>query len=519
MQPLPLPAPYGGIDQQIAAIALESPFAEVLHNYNVTQTGVELRNGDTIYTYNTPATGASTPLQQFVYGDANIFYTNFTAGGNTVFVNGDTGVVAYTTAAVTGAILYYQLYFNNYLFFFNPGLGGGYTYNGSAWAISGYTGSGFAPVGGTSFKRRAYIIQSGEAAYWYSPIDAITGALTKVDLSSITEQKSSLITITPITVADDISAVTFLAFVFGNGEVIFYSGSYPDSSDWGEVGRGKVGPALDYNAVVRYQGDALVLCDSGVVSLRALFLKGSEEAASLTVNNRIQKSWTAIVQAIRTAESTPVGAIEFIKAVYDPKTNRIIISFPYRLNSDGSVTAGSYYFVYNTIFQSWVTHSSYGGTYTATNEAVKDIARYNNRILFLMANGTAGVIYQKEGAAGFTDEKNNNNGEIGYPFECRWAPLANGRAYVQKVEGLDVILQTDMQSVTEYQFIGDFGVATTNAQKVTVPDTNIQKPFINVGTAASYIQPKCSGTTTSGKTTGLKIYGINVWLDQGESPR
>jgi hypothetical protein len=76
-----------------------------------------------------------------------------------------------------------------------------------------------------------------------------------------------------------------------------------------------------------------------------------------------------------------------------------------------------------------------------------------------------------------------------------------------------------MQSATDYQFIGDFGVQTTTAQKVTVPNTSVQKPFVNTGIEASYVQAKISGTTVSGKTTGLKIFGFNVWLESGQSPR
>ena len=44
-----LPAPYGGIDQKTPIAVLKSPYCEELLNFNTTQAGLELRNGDTKY--------------------------------------------------------------------------------------------------------------------------------------------------------------------------------------------------------------------------------------------------------------------------------------------------------------------------------------------------------------------------------------------------------------------------------------------------------------------------------------
>lgn len=99
-------------------------------------------------------------------------------------------------------------------------------------------------------------------------------------------------------------------------------------------------------------------------------------------------------------------------------------------------------------------------------------------------------------------------------------PLANGRAYVQKGEGVDVIVSADLHTETNYYLIKDFGVQITTAQKAGVTlSGGPEKPFINMGIEGTYIQYKISGTTSASKVLGYKLFGLNFWVEMGESPR
>lgn len=519
MDPIPMPPPYGGINEQIPVIALESPQCENLLNFNVTQEGVTLRNGDSKYTLFTAANASVAELLT-TYGNTKAFVQAYNSVTNKIDIyDVDAGTLSFSSAAL-GNSVFYDSYFNNYLFFFEAGAHApGYYYDGAAFGSIGYTGAGLAPAGGCSFKERHFIIQAGSSAYWYSDIEAITGALTKVDLASVISEKSNLAVITPITLADNIASTMILAFVFFSGEILFYAGSYPDASDWSIIGRARVGSIINYNNSIAYQGDSIILSDSGVFSLRDLFLKGSTSAASLILNTRIQDTWVNTIKGYRNSLGILTGPIAYVRGIWDSQNSRIIISIPGYLDSNGSFVLGSFFFVFNALEQAWYFHRSFGVT---TPNFIIDMVKYKNKVLLLSntsPTNTKFMAYQKEGATGFTDRSSNDTSDVGMDYEIKSAPVSNGRAYVQRGEGLDVILKSDLYSETNYYLIRDFGVLTTSAQKVPDQGSGLQKPFVNVGIEGSYIQYKIAGTTVSGKTVGYQLYGVNFWVSLGNSPR
>jgi hypothetical protein len=413
------------------------------------------------------------------------------------------------------------MYFNNYLFFFGntSTLATGITWNGTAWATSGYTGTNMWPIAGNVYNYRAYMIQINEAAYWYSGVNLISGACTKIDLSSVTEQKCTLSSIASFTLSNQTGAQAYQAFIFSNGEVIFYTGSYPDSPNWTIVGRSNIGQPLYVNSVIPYQGDTLLMCDAGVVSIRDLFLRGSEQAISLTVNARMQESWRALVQAIRTALSTPSGPITAgylvgsIRGVWDSKNDRIIISFPYYLNSSGVATAGSYYFVFDTQRQSWYFQRSFGAQ-------IYDICRYKNdvRMITTASNGLGlnFQVYTKEGATGYQDRNSIDDANVSYDYNVTTAPIPFPKTEVYSVSGIEPILESDLYAETNYQLIADLGRQSTGSQPTNAITTAVAKPMANVGIEANFVQLKISGTTAASKTVGLDLYSFNVWYDAGQ---
>jgi hypothetical protein len=345
--------------------------------------------------------------------------------------------------------------------------------------------------------------------------------MTKVLLGGIIANRSTLSSIGTFTISDQVTTEAFIAFIFSNGEILFYNGSYPNSADWRLVGRAKIAQPLFVDSLIDYQGDTLVMCDLGIVSLRDLFLKGSQQALSLSVSELVQKQWASLVKAIRIARGTPVGPLTnnavngSIRGLYDAKDERLIVSFPYYLDSAGALQSGSFYFVFNTELGAWSFHRSFGGI-------IYDMNLYENSVRLLSRYGTDNgvTIYTKEGAADFMDDDADTVGEIAYDYECISAPIANGRTYVQKVGGVDAIINSDLYSQTNWYLIRDFGVETTTAQSVpNVVAGSLQKPYINIGIEGSFVQWKVSGTTAASKTTGLKLYGTNVWLEMGQSPR
>lgn len=515
-----LPAPYGGVNDNVPTAALKSPQCKNLLNFNVTTDGIALRNGDSKYTLMSHLIGGVVAKRFAQYGNHKLFAIARNGAGIDIW-DVDSATVS-TTSVVGGSDDFARPYtFNKNLYLFAKGslLAPGLVYNGSAWGSIGYTlsGDGF---GGCPFKHRNYIILQGTASYAYSGIDAITGATTTIDLAGVISEQATLSAIAPITLSDNVATITLLAFVFSTGEIIFYSGSYPDSDNWAEAGRAQVGQPLDYMSGMAYQGDYLLFCDSGVVSLRNLFLKGSEDAASLTVNSNIQNTWQLLVKTIRSQFSKPSGPITDpstggisgqVTGVWDRKTARLIISFPLYQSSSTAVAYGSTYFVFSVLQQAWHFQRSFG-----TTNGIYDICFYKNKVL-LLDYDTDMMAKVKEGATGFTDRNTNDSAEVGYTFEMLSAPIPSPKTSVTEFDQIEPIIETDLAAETKYNLVADFGRQTTNDQTAPNTETTVSKPAANVGIhGTTYVQVKMSGTTTTGKTVGLKLYSYNLWFDKGQ---
>lgn len=503
-----LPAPYLGVNEKMPLPAIESPYCENLFNFNVTQAGISLRNGDvkdTLYSGVAQFDGCGLLNYSNSY-----FVVSYDASATRMKIY-SAGSLVYTSAA-SYLYPYLGFEFNRYLFLFSYVSSAAFAYDGTNWGVCGYTGSGFRGVTGVSFKNRAYIIQYDECAYWYSEISAISGALTKVNLSGITNQTCKLMGIAPITIADNVSAVTFLAFIMDNGEVLFYSGSYPNSSDWSLAGRGLISQPLVYNPYVLYQGDCLCMTDGGIVSLRDLFLKGSQEAVSLSVNSYIQETYVDLVSKIRVSSTVSRGSVgDYIHAIWHPLSNRLIFSFGFYVDSNGTLQSGAFYFVFNCELKSWSFHRSYGGQVTQMIVA-------QNKILISANSGTSKImIWQKEGSTGFMDRLVDDSADIAYDYTMLSAPIPFPKTAVYEATQIEPILESDLYAETNWNFVVDFGRQTSGNQKTDASTTSVSKPAVNVAMQnITYVQVKMSGTTTTGKTIGLDLYSFNVWYNAGE---
>lgn len=515
-----LPAPYLGVKQNIPVAALQSPYCENLINFNSTLEGITLRNGDSKYS-NIALTAAD---GLFNYGNTKLFMTYYDLGSDkTIVYDVDAAAIAYTPALVAGRENFYGNTFNKNLFLFSPAsYAPGFVYNGSAWGNIGYTGATtFSPIGGNNYKNRQYIIQSGEAAYWYSGIDAISGTVTKIDLSGIVDNVCTLSTIATTTFSDNIAETALLAFIFSNGEVLFYTGSYPNSTDWTLVGRSQISQPIDYNSFIDYQSDSLILTDTGLVSLRELFLNGVTNALNMSVNTNVVQTWSDIIRRTRASGSIPNGPITpplaiqswVFRGIWDTKNNRIIILFPSYINSSNSLVLGAFYFVFSTIYQSWSFHISEGNE----GNPCKDINFYKNKVLVLGEGSTEIMIWEKEGATGFQDRNANDDDSINYSYEMLSAPIPFPKTAVYEATTIEPIIESDLYAETNWNFIADFGKQTSGNQKTDAATTSVAKPAVNVGMQnITYVQVKMSGTTAAAKTVGLDLYSYNVWYNSGD---
>lgn len=533
MEPIPLPAPFQGKNTRASEMVLANPQCRDLLNFNTTENGIELRHGNPRYSKWNRQNTSSTPILLAPYSEGEFYLATFDDVANNVDVyNVQTGGVVYTIAQSVVPEMQFLAFSRSLYFFIRTGTGApGFYYNGAAWAPIGWTSASGAwvPFGGNSFKNRAYVLSastSSGAIYFYSGISATSGPMTLVNLNGIFSTWCYLVAIASTTVADNISSQSFQCFIANTGEVLFYSGSYPDAADWSLVGRANIGTPLSWNTTVAYNGDTLVMCDTGMISLRDVFLKGGRAAQDLAISASISPTWTALIKGIRSTYAQPESPIKFsggtlngyyIRAVWDSVNNRIIIGFPVYLDDDGAVQIGFFNFVYDTERLAWTEHL----TTAAAGVPVVDMAIYQQKVFFVSYSTSIYIVWEKEGAVGFTDRDSTDVTELGYDFDVLSAPIAQSRAWVQVVAGMDIFVQSDMYDQTSWQLIRDFGVEETALQKIpgSAIEGDIAKPFLNAGIEGSFVQYRATGSTVDGKTVGVVLYGVNVWPEVGNSPR
>jgi hypothetical protein len=522
-----LPAPYLGQDTLTPTAVLKSPACETLFNFNTTEAGISLRYGDGAWASKLVNTAGGVTQETFrafvAYGSAKLFMAVGCNNGvgtryYDISTDGAAPTLAYTsTTGIAGEVFY--TYFNGRVFTFSTSGGGDY-YDGAAWGASTYSyPGGLVPIGGCVFKHRQYFIFKDGASYGYGEIDGLSGAVTEVPLASIVAEKAELWVIAPITISNEVSSQQLLAFVFSTGEVLFYSGSYPNGGDWALVGSANIGVPLNYNSCISpYRGDSLVACRDGLYSLRDLFLRGSQDALNLTLSRSITPDWTTLVDRI-ISDAVAIGGVEpvripYVGAAWWKAESRLIIAVTRFIKSNDELSFGNTFFILDTLRGGWTVHHT-GDDNDQVGDKM-DLIVFKGRPLYCAGNLSSGslplYIANKEGRADFLDF-----GLSDYNYKMLSAPIPFPKTAVYSASQIEPILESDLYAQTDYSLVVDFGRQTSGSQKTDAATTSVAKPAANVGIGnITFVQVQLSGTTAASKTVGLKLYSYNVWYDGGK---
>lgn len=532
MSAIPIPPPYKGERYDLPLAALENPYAEIVKNYNLDNGIPTIRNGDLIWSYGgaddeitlgIATHGASSAQELFTCYDDSVLGITWldvsTAGvQTTVHSAGGTG----------GDDEIVTLFFNNYLFWFGetsllPAAQGPQYYNGSAWGAAAYTWpSGLTqPFGGGVYKNRAYIIQRQSSKYAYSEINAISGAMTEVDLSQIISESGYLYGIRSVALSEGLQQETVCAFIFSSGEILVYSGSYPNSANWSLVGRFIISEPLSYHSFLDARGDTFIITDAGLISLRSLFTQGADLALIQAISAPIANRWQQVI--FNQGSGNGGGSFRFYaRGEYDHLNDRIVISFPNYVNYDGENDyTESMRLVYSFKVGAWYEQVM---TMEDTGFFVSCITYYNNGLYF---GGVSRNVKLVEGKGNptfgasqvFLDDSGNGSADTPINYQLRTMPLPLGKFAVNQLQGVELISKTDLHAETNYKLIGNFGQAETLDQKLPSQGNFIAKPIVNVGIESDYVQLDISGATTSSTAIGQQIYALNIWNQPGVGPR
>lgn len=515
MPSIPLAPPFRGQKDDIPLASLQFPFAELVTNFNL-DTGVPtLRLGDFVWSNNGASTVLTLNLATYGLGaNSEMFLVyNDTPNGlkwqDTSSPGAPTPVHAPGGAGGDDEI--HTLFFNDHLMYFGEaslipaGIGPQY-YSGSAWGTVAYTwpASMTKPFGGAVHKNRAYIIQNDSTIYGYTNIDAVpsaASAVTAVDLGGVVTFGGFLYGIRSLGLSEGIEQENVIAFIFNTGEVLVYRGSYPDSPNWGLIGRFVIPELIYYNQIIDAKGDSFVITQSALVSLRTLFAQGNEDARLAALSQPIANRWAQIF----TADFS--GLEIYQRGIYDQANDRLIIIVPAYVDRDGVVdNTRSMRLIYSFKTQSWteaIVNSGYATTPTY----------FQNSVFY---GGLYKGVMKVEGASGYGDQQLSGGAAQSISYQIRTAPFPAPRFGASAFGGVEVVMASEQYPETSWKFIADLGRKTTEAQVLPAQGTGVVKPMFNVGFSdASYLQLDIAGLSSISVNDGIEIYAFNVWFDSG----
>lgn len=337
-----LPAPVGGLNARDSIAAMKEDEAVELINFFPTATDVVLRYGAK---YANASGGFGGPTLMAYQGLRDNYLISILGTG--AAYNPISGQPYYVTPGgvsvrVNEPICEYTNFptpAGNYLFFVNgadqPGI-----FDGTLWTnptITGVNANDFVNI--NAHKNRLWFVEKNTLSAWYLPVQSISGAAAKLDLSSFASEGGYLVAMATWTIDAGYGVDDLAVFITSRGQVIIYRGTDPSSATtWAMVGVYKFGSPVGRRCWTKYKGDLLILCQDGLVSL-ASGLQSSRLDPRVAITDKIS---TAISEAIA-AYGNNFGW----QVIAFPKQDMLLINVPVAVNKE------SFQFVMNTLTGAW----------------------------------------------------------------------------------------------------------------------------------------------------------------------
>lgn len=283
-QSFTMPPPTGGLNVTDSIDSMDP--SEALEQVNILPTGIggRVRYGYTSFS-NTGSSqikyGGTLPLQDGttqLIGASGAKLTWYKSGS----VTDVTGATVPTSAEWQGDIFANKLYICN-------GTDKAQYYAGSStFADITFTGVTLANlINVSSYKERLYFIEKATLKVWYGNTKATgSSALNSYDFQYAFSRGGYLLFAGSW--SNQVGVVTDDLFMLcsSEGEIIFYSGSSPDSGSWGITARYFIGKPLGYRSFIKVNNDIWIITDQGIVPVSALFTM-DPSAALKTVGRKV----------------------------------------------------------------------------------------------------------------------------------------------------------------------------------------------------------------------------------------
>jgi hypothetical protein len=475
-QPLPIPAPVGGLNTRDALAAMPPGDASVMLNVFPYADRVETRAGYTTHATATTTSpgGGLTAIEGFrslmewsakgstqalgayywgenvagtVYPKLRIYLINddgtltnsreavTTGGTNTLSSLGEW--TQFTSAAGTSYLLI-PVTINTGAQTFTP-----QAYDGTNWTTPAITGVPAGTIGSHSHQGRLWFYGTADTtnapkglSAWYLPTGAIAGAVTEFNIGPYASRGGKIVAMRTWTLdGGDGGTDDRAVFVTDRGQAIVYAGTDPASSaTWGLVGVFDIGrPAgafpYDYGSphkkfalkdtvAMKYGADLLFLLDDGVSSAKGV-LGGREAGKDYSISTKIRSLFTDLATLVGT------GNLPW-KMAYLPSRRQLIAAVVTSAIDSGAfpgirtlTVASCDWFVMNTETGAWTKFDSMKvmdalpyGSHLYFIDGASSVYKYGSAAL----DGASAITYETRQAYNYMGSPNNKLATLMQPM-------------------------------------------------------------------------------------------------------
>lgn len=258
--PVPIPAPYAGINLRDGIAALQPNEARDLINWTADGNALIPRKGRQPTSTDGPS--GSVP-RLFAFRGATASKLIGTGGGE-VWDFSSATASALTSASYGGDAWQAANYGNRLI-----GVQAGetpWTYDGSTVGATGFTGPTLTDLANiAAVRNRLWFCKSGSLDAEYGGLGAITGALTTFQISQVATRGGHLVAIGPHSQDGGDGPDDYTVFVTSEGEIIVYAGD--PSATFSKVGNFMMPPPVGRNCLIQIGGQLSVLTEMGLVPI------------------------------------------------------------------------------------------------------------------------------------------------------------------------------------------------------------------------------------------------------------
>lgn len=288
-------APVGGWNAIDPLARMDPKFAPILQNW-VPRTGwVELRPGYQPWVQN-PNVTVSPVETLMTYRPAASAEVMFAATGSTIWNVSGQGLPLLALSGKSSARWQYLNFTPaggaNYLYAVN-GVDAPILFNGSAWSNPSLTGGPSAStlINIAIHKRRIWFVQANSTSAWFLATDAISGALTQLDIGALLTKGGYLMATGTITVDGGNGPDDLTCFLSSRGEVVIYKGTDPTNANaWAMVGVFTTSPPIGRRCLLDLGSDLGVITLQGLIPLSQAFPLDTDAIRSIALTRNIQNA-------------------------------------------------------------------------------------------------------------------------------------------------------------------------------------------------------------------------------------